>query len=441
MLHQSGKKPAAVKTAGRFSEKLSVNPFANTGSDAEAAKGGKAALRAAAPFCVTVKIKNGEMLSSGNKTGGKIRIMHVVQASGGVDRYLRMLFKYMNPDRFENILVCSAEYRKNDYEGLVSHFEMLDMGRDIIPSDHSFVRKIRTLIKKYKPDIVYAHSSKAGALARWADIGIKNVCVYNPHGWAFNMRISAGKKKLYRFIEKAAAHFCDKIICISEFEKRSALENRICKDEKLQVIYNGVDIEAYKNGMHAAAEKENFKIPRDAFVVGMVSRIAPQKAPDIFVKAASLIKEKIPGAFFIIVGGGEMEEEVRAMVREAGLGSSFLITGWVDEPMPYIEIFDVAMLLSRWEGFGLVLAEYMIAERPIVATGTDAVPEIVADGKTGILVDVDDPEAVCAAVLKLYENEALRERLGRAGTAEAERRFNVKRVAAEHEALFEELCG
>lgn len=174
-----------------------------------------------------------------------IRILHVAQAAGGVDRYIRMLLKYLDKDKFENILVCSQDFKKEDYEGLVDAFEQIEMNRAIGVKDLKLIWKVRKLIKKYNPDIVYAHSSKAGAIARIADIGCKNYCVYNPHGWAFNMRCSDKKRIMYIAIEKMAAQFCDKIICISEAEKKSALEKKICRENKLHVIFNGVDIEAW----------------------------------------------------------------------------------------------------------------------------------------------------------------------------------------------------
>ena len=184
-----------------------------------------------------------------------IRILHVAQAAGGVDRYIRMLLKYLDKDKFENILVCSQDFKKEDYEGLVDAFEQIEMNRAIGVKDLKLIWKVRKLIKKYNPDIVYAHSSKAGAIARVADIALKNHCVYNPHGWAFNMRCSKKKKILYTAIEKIAAPFCDMIICISEAERQSALKKRICGEAKLQVIFNGVDIESYENEIHRKGYK------------------------------------------------------------------------------------------------------------------------------------------------------------------------------------------
>lgn len=181
----------------------------------------------------------------------KIRILHVAQAAGGVDRYIRMLLKYLDKDEFENILVCSQDFHEEDYEGLIDSFEQIEMTRAICKNDLKAIKEVRKLIKKYIPDIVYAHSSKAGAIARMADIGLKNYCIYNPHGWAFNMRCSKKKKMMYIVIEKIAAFFCDKIICISDAEKESALKKKICKEEKLQVIFNGIDIDAYERRVHA----------------------------------------------------------------------------------------------------------------------------------------------------------------------------------------------
>lgn len=191
------------------------------------------------------------------------------------------------------------------------------------------------------------------------------------------MRCSAKKKAIYTVIEKIAAPFCDKIICISDAEKQSALDNKICRDEKLQVIFNGVDIEAYENGVHSAVKRKDLNIPEDAFVVGMVGRMSPQKAPDVFIKMAKLVKDAVPNAHFIIVGNGNQEVEIRKYAEDNGFSDSLHITGWVENPMSYVELLDVAFLLSRWEGFGLALPEYMMVGKPIVASRVDAIPNIV----------------------------------------------------------------
>ncbi|HFU3726459.1 TPA: glycosyltransferase family 4 protein [Streptococcus suis] len=369
----------------------------------------------------------------------KIRILHVAQAAGGVDRYIRMLLKYLDKEKFENVLVCSQDFHKEDYDGLVDSFEQIGMNRAIGASDLNSIRKVRKLIKKYDPDIVYAHSSKAGAIARVADIGLKNHCVYNPHGWAFNMRCSDKKRAMYTAIEKMAAPFCEKIICISDAEKQSALNKKICGDKKLQVIFNGVDIEAYESGEHGKVKREDLNIPEDAFVVGMVGRISPQKAPDVFVKMAKLLKDEISNAHFIIVGSGNQEAEIRKYAEDHGFAENLHITGWVDDPMSYVELFDVACLLSRWEGFGLALPEYMMAGKPIVASRVDAIPNIIRAGENGLLVEADDATGASEAVLRIYRDRGLKDKLVLQGLEDVHSRFNARRVSEEHRILFENM--
>lgn len=366
----------------------------------------------------------------------KIRILHVAQAAGGVDRYIRMLLKYLDKEKFENILVCSKDFHEEDYKGLVDSFVQIEMSRAIGSSDLKAIAAVRKLIKNYRPDIVYAHSSKAGAIARAADIAIKNYCVYNPHGWAYNMKCSAKKRAMYTAIEKVAAPFCDKIICISDAEKQSALDKKICKENKLQVIFNGVDIEAYENGEHGSVTRQDLNIPEDAFVVGMVGRMSRQKAPDVFIKMARMVKDKLPNAHFIIVGNGNQEAEIRKYAEDNGFTDSLHITGWVDNPMSYVELFNVACLLSRWEGFGLALPEYMMVGKPIVASRADAIPNIIRDGENGLLVEVDDVVGASKAVLRIYQDDGLREKMVAQGMKDIHNRFDARRVSEEHRQLF-----
>lgn len=124
----------------------------------------------------------------------KIRILHVAQAAGGVDRYIRMLLKYLDKEKFENILVCSQDFHEEDYRGLVDSFEQVEMIRAIGGNDLKAIKEVRTLIKKYNPDIVYAHSSKAGAIARIADIGFKEPLCIQPT-WLGVQHALLGKEK------------------------------------------------------------------------------------------------------------------------------------------------------------------------------------------------------------------------------------------------------
>lgn len=372
-------------------------------------------------------------------TKTKIRIMHVAECAGGVDRYLHSLIKYLDCEKFENILVCSQRFDAKDFQKVADYVEQIHMEHEIGKHDFKIALKVRKLIKKYHPDIVYAHSSKAGALVRMANVGLHNKCIYNPHGWAFNMDSSKLKKNIYKMMEKVMAPFCNKIICISDAERQSAIQNGICSDKKLQVIFNGIDIEEYETIKNDHISREDLLIPDDAFVVGSVGRLTRQKAPDVFIKMAHLIKEQIPNSYFIMVGNGELEDEVREYAESHNMSEALYITGWVDNPLSYVYLFDVATILSRWEGFGLVIPEYMICRKPVVATEVDAIPNILTDHVNGLLVPMDDAKAASEAILEIYKDINLRASLIKNGIEDVYAKYDAKRVAAEHGEIFRNL--
>lgn len=368
-----------------------------------------------------------------------IRVVYIVQSAGGVERYIQMFLKYIDSSVISNILICSNDYHKEQYIPYVEAFENIEMSREInLKKDIHAILKIRKLLKKYNPDIVYCHSSKAGAIGRIANIGLFKTIIYNPHGWAFNMRCSMKKRLFYKWVEKILAMITDKIIVISDYEKESATKNKICKPEKLKVIFNGIETTKYEN-QSVSLNKDKLCIPEDSYIIGMVGRISKQKAPDIFVRAAQMIKKKIPNSFFLIVGDGEDRRDIEKEIMACKLDEYIKITGWVDNPFDYIQLFDQAMLLSRWEGFGLALAEYMLAEKPIIATNVDAIPNLIENNYNGLLVNVNDVDDIVKASYKIYSDHEFSSMLAKNGKKVVKEKFNIERVVKEHVRIFKVL--
>ena len=369
----------------------------------------------------------------------KVKILHIAQAgAGGVERFVRLLISNLDRSKFENYLICAEDYSADNYVNYVEEFIPLKMKRNLSFKDFLFILEIRKLIKRINPDIVYAHSSKAGVIARLADIGLKNKIIYNPHGWAFNMNGSRYKRLFYAFIEKVCSCLCDKIVCVSDSEKMSALKWHICKDNKIKVIYNGIDVDDYKKRNYLSS-KNDLKIPENSYVVGMVGRVAEQKAPEVFVETARIVKQKIDNAFFVIVGDGPLIEKIKELIERYKLTNFFLVTGWKEDPIEYARYFDVSCLLSRWEAFGLVLAEYMMIKSPIVATNVDAIPNLIKDNENGLLICKDNYKEAADAICKLHENANLVKQLTDHAYSDLLKRFDIKLVIKNHENLFSEL--
>lgn len=368
-----------------------------------------------------------------------IRLLHVAEAAGGVERYLELLLKYSPNNEVENILICSQHFNTEKIKNYAKVNQIEMSHKFDLKIDLRAISEIRKYIKTYLPDLVYAHSTKAGALVRIACLGLPVPVLYNPHGWAFNMGHSNLKKTAYKFIEKVQNKFTKRYILISQAEKESALKSKITDIKKISVIDNGIDFDEFKAKDDISREK--LGIPKNAFVIGQVGRLVEQKSPDVFVKAAKLVKENIPNSFFVLVGNGDQESYIRELIRREGLGECCIITGWVENPVSYMKLFDVGTLLSRWEGFGLVLAEYMYSKVPIVATKIDAIPYVVEDRKDGLLVNKDSVAAVAQAIMEIHDNKKLAEELIDNGYEKAVKKYDGRRVSTETTTVYKEVMG
>lgn len=328
------------------------------------------------------------------------KVLHIALShGGGVEVYTRMLIRYTHKI-FDTVLVCSSEYNKALLPESCKIYE-LDIPREIAPlKDLKAAFIIRKIIKKEKPDVVYCHSSMAGAVGRIAAMGLCRKVVYNPHGWSFDMEISSKKKAFYRMLEKSLAKITDKIITISEYEKNTALSNRICKEEKIQVILNGIDLEKCRKSNRS---RDDFGYSEKDYIVGCCARISEQKDPLLFAEVAGRIVKKCSEARFVWVGDGEMKAEFVAALKKYNVYEKTLITGWVDNPCEYISLFDIAVLFSKWEGFGLCLAEYVAEGKPVVATNVGAIPEVLKDVEYAKVSDSRNADFLAELVLSYKE--------------------------------------
>ena len=368
-----------------------------------------------------------------------MKITHILECAGGVERYLELLAPRLKKEGFEQTIICSNSVNLDKLKESADACYVTDMRQTFNPvAVIKIIRQVHIAITISKLDIVYCHSSFAGVFGRIAAIGTHCKVVYNPHGWAFNMRnTSSMKLRVFRTLEQLLAHFTDKIVCISEAEFESAIDKNISSEDKLELIPNGIDIDAVRSAI--AVKRSHLGIADDAFVVGMIGRLSAQKAPDVFIRAAEIIHKEIPNSAFIIVGDGEQREEIETFARQHGL--HLVVTGWTDKPYSYLKAFNVAMLLSRWEGFGLAIVEYMAAEKNVVATRADAIPSLIEDGEDGFLVDIDNPEQAADKVLWLHIHPNEAEEMRQKALRKVKDKYDINRVVKQHINMFNGLIS
>lgn len=337
------------------------------------------------------------------------KIVHIAQSAGGVAEYLYMLLKNFKDCNYENVLIVSEDYKGQieRFKPYVNDVYIIPMTREIeLKKDVKAIFKVRKVLKQVKPDIVYLHSSKAGAIGRIALVfNFKTKIFYNAHGWYFNAQISQKKKKIFALIEKILAMKTNKIINISKSEYDSALKWKIAPERKMCIIENGIDFNKFENSDKYREEtRKAYNIEDKDIVIGVVGRLSEQKDPMTMIKAFELLSKEKNNIKLMYVGSGELEEEVIKYAKDTEISEKVIITGWVSDVEKYIPSFDIAVLPSKWEGFGLVLIEYMACDKPIVATNIGGIADIIKDNKNGLLVNKEDYVKLANKILNLIEN-------------------------------------
>lgn len=322
----------------------------------------------------------------------KKKVLHIAQSAGGVAEYLYMLLKNFNSTEYENVLIVSEDYKNQikRFEPYIKNIYVVPMTRNINPKvDINSIFRIKKIIKEERPEIVYLHSSKAGAVGRLALLfDFKTKILYNAHGWYFNAEIGKKKKNFFAFVEKVLAIKTNKIINISNAEYESALKYKIAPKKKMCIIENGIDFSKFANSdMYRTETRKEYDIDKNDIVIGVVGRLSEQKDPMTIIRVFKMVKNKYSNAKLMMVGSGELEDEVRGFAKSNNIDKDVIITGWIDNVEKYIPAFDIAVLPSKWEGFGLVIVEYMACGKPVVASNVGGIADIIEDGKNGFLCE------------------------------------------------------
>lgn len=371
----------------------------------------------------------------------KKKIIYIAQSAGGVAEYLYMFLNNIEHEKYEHILILSEDYKKQikRFENLANKIYFVPMIRKInFKSDIISVLKIRKIIKNEKPDIVYLHSSKAGAIGRIALLFNKKIEVlYNAHGWYFNAEIGNKKRKIFAIIERILAIKTDMIINISKDEYESAIKYKIANKNKMCVIENGIDFRKFNNSnqYREKIRKEN-KISKDEIVIGVVGRISEQKDPITAIRAFKMVHDKYNNTKLMYIGSGELEKNIIKYAKENNLKEYVIITGWVNDVENYIPAIDIAILPSKWEGFGLAIVEYMACKKPVIATKIGGIQDIICDEKKGILIEKQNYVQLYEAILKYINDKELVEKITSANYKYSYDNFNIKKVVYEHEKIF-----
>jgi glycosyltransferase involved in cell wall biosynthesis len=381
-----------------------------------------------------------------------VRVLRIIARLniGGPAIHATLLSQQLDPERYRTVLVSGSEeedegsYLDLTGRSLPGLTRIPELGREIRGlRDVSAFRQLVGLIQQTKPHIVHTHTAKAGTLGRlaawWCGVPI---VVHTYHGHVFHGYFPPAKTRLFVAIERWLGRRTDCLIAVSAQVRQELLALAIGTPDRFEVVRLGLDLEPLARAdAHRGALHRELALPADVPTIGIVARLVPIKAHEIFFDAARRIVEGVSDARFIVVGDGERRPELEALARRLGLAGQTHFLGWRADLDRIYAGLDVVALTSRNEGSPVALIEAMAAARPIVATRVGGVADLITDGRTGMLVAPGDGAAMAAGIVSLLRDRELAHRLGAAARVEALGAYGATRLLHDVDALYQRLLA
>jgi glycosyltransferase involved in cell wall biosynthesis len=342
---------------------------------------------------------------------GPIHVLEISKSTGGVGSYLRWLAQGFDHTRYKLTFVCLSEGGPElaaDLHRIAGvraiSFAMNRYKIDPL-SDARVLIRLAQIIRGEHFDLIHAHTSKPGYLARIAAAGSGIPVIYRPACYAFHDDASRlqriGTAALERF---AAKHLTARIMTVSNDERDLGFRHGVGRPDQVVTIHTGIDPAPFSAPVDRGAVRRSLGVPEDAPLVGVVGRLMPQKAPLDFVRAAAQVHAARPDAHFVWVGDGPLDAAARAEVAASGLSAVFHFAGLRRDIPAVLQAFDLFVLPSHWEGFSLSVLEAMAAGLPVVATDVIGTGEAIAQGESGLLVPKADSPALARAILTILSD-------------------------------------
>jgi glycosyltransferase involved in cell wall biosynthesis len=372
----------------------------------------------------------------------KYRIMEMIDkpSLGGGQTALLLLAENLDRSRFE-VVISSAgdgplaeEARRN---GIT--YVPVSLGKRLSLRP---LKEIAGALREHKIDILHTHGGIAGLYGRSAARRARTpAVVHTLHGIHYLHYRNPLLRRLYVLLERRYSRSTDRLILVCQSDLRQARKHRLAPEAKMTVILNGTDVRMNVAADDIFRRRSELGWPPGRPVVGTVARLHRQKGVIDLLRAAPKILSAFPEARIAVVGGGPQGSSLRREAQRLNLEGRFLFLGERKDAASVMALFDIFVLPSLWEGLPFVLVEAAALGKPIVATAVDGVPEILEDGKTGLLAPPGNPSALAGAVISLLGDKEGCRRLGEMARRLVPPRFPLRRMIEQTQNLYLDVLG
>lgn len=383
----------------------------------------------------------------------KIKILRIINRFniGGPTYNATFLTKFMS-DEFETLLIGGLP-EENEANSL-HILEEYDVEPLLVPemkrepnlkSDRLALKKIKTIIQEFQPDIVHTHASKAGAIGRKAAFSCNvPVVVHTFHGHVFHSYFGKIKTTLFKNIERYLAKKSSGIIAISNLQKKELCEeHKITSEKKIEVIPLGFDLKKFQDNYteKRKATRLKYEITDDCIALCIIGRLAPVKDHFFFLDVIEELSKKTERKIKIfIVGDGELKSEIENRVNTLQhQGIDILMTSWIFDIATFNAGMDILCLTSKNEGTPVSLIEAQACNLPVISTDVGGVSDIVAKNETGFIISRNDKRNFVEKLKILVEQDEIRNKMKSKGWEHVHLKFSYKRLSKDMESYYKRL--
>ena len=369
----------------------------------------------------------------------KIRLLYCIDSVGqnaGPDRQLAEIITHLDPDRFDIHLCCLEDSPR--MQELAEYCTPLLLPFRSIYTLRGLraIRHLRRYINDHRIDVLHTFMIKANILAILA--ARKSACKAilssrrNLGYWLTPMYL-----RLYRYLDRHTT----RLVANSERVKRFVIQTERVAAEKVDVLYNGVDMAKFAPGCGDSSVPASLGIPPSAKVVGIVANLRPVKDHALFLRAAKLVSDANPHAAFLLVGTGPLRDELGTMAGELGIADRTFFSDGKGSVRDHLGRMCIGCLSSESEGFSNAVLEYMAVGLPVVATDAGGNAEAVRSGVTGHIVPHGDPAALAGPIIELLQDDTKRAEMGRRSLERCREHFDLPVAIRRHELYYAQQAG
>jgi len=369
----------------------------------------------------------------------RILYVHGIEAIGGAERDLIALLKTLDRHKWEPHVVCPGTGPFRDQLHAIAvptHALSLPPWRKplAVLQRRSAVGRLEALVNQLDPALIHVND------IWWVPHTVSAVAsrASNPVPIVAHVRQEIEPAKVRRYeLDRVGA-----VIAISRQIEQSLIAGGVSV-KNVRTVYSGIELSEKQLTHNGQAIRQMIGLPNEAVLLGTVANLFPRKGYEVMLRALPAIVRAVPTVHYVIVGSDDHDyaDRLTKLAQELKIADRVHIVGFQDPVQPFLAALDLYVHPALMEGFGIAVVEAMAMGKAVVATTTGGLPEVVAQGETGLLVPPGDAESLAAAVVSLLEDKVRREQMGRNGKARAQDRFSLDASVMHMDQLYGEVLG